>query len=378
MESISYTYDEEDIPDYAKQPGYLFYFIPAMISVLWLVLIQPCLFCMWLCGVAPVLWCMSCCCKRKLKKIYKYIVKFTTAIFRFVETREVSDEDGIKAPRFIIFGYIAPPAYTFHLFFLCIVTSCFTLVGFWNAFLLDTSDICNPYDDFNCFTIDGERVEKPLERPTNSSELTCFNQTEVQCFMFAYDTESGITMGAALLTISWITIFVLTWMILKCSGGRGSGCYIGCPRRCCRRRCWCSCGCRCVVTLLFQSVLLVVPQIFLLGPFIDFTLATVYKNYFNIDTTASVNAIISSDTLKLMHISAIILNGVFVPWCWVKKVPPNPSGDEWEEGPGETDTEQCKESTEIDANGSVILTNVMVHSTDESEDDTLEMEVFHV
>lgn len=370
----SYDYNE-DVPAFARQPGYLFYFIPALTSVLWLALIQPCLFCMWLCVVAPVLSCMSCFCKRRMRKIYKYIVKFTTTIFKFVETREVSDESGTKVPRFIVFGYIAPPAYTFYLFFLCIVTSCFTLIGFWNAFLMKTSDICNPYDEFNCFT-DGEKVEKPIERPVNSSMLTCFNQTKVQCFMFAYDTESGVTVAAALLTISWLTIFFLTWLILKCSGGRGSGCFCGCPRGCCWRRCWCSCGCRCVLTVLFQAVLMVVPQIFLLGPFFDYTLATIYHNYFNLDTVDTTSAIISSDALKLMHISSIVLYGVFVPWCWFKKVPV-PGSDEQQDAV-KTNTKQHGESSEIKDDEDVVLTNVKVHSTAETEDAALEMEVFHV
>ena len=304
-----------DSYDDGSKPHYLFYFIPAYLMVVWLLLLQPLLFLVWVFVICPILACMSFFCRPRLKKVYKYIDKIVKQVFRFVESREVKDDDGIKIPRFVVFGYLAPPVFTFYLFFLCLVTACFTLAGFFNSFLIDVSDICSPYDEYQCFTLEGEPVSKPIERPTNSSELTCFNQTDVNCFMFVYDTETGIAHAAALLTFSWIIILVMLWLLLKCSGGQGSGCYLPCLAQ---RRCWCSCGLRCIITVLFQAFVLFVPQLLLLSPFFNEYVASLFKNYLNLDTTGQ---FFSSDSLKLLHISAMLMYGVFVPWCWFKKVP---------------------------------------------------------
>ena len=298
-------------------PPYYFFVLPAFFIYAWLLFLPPLLFIVWLCLICPVLACMSCFCRPRLKWIYKYVDKIVRRVFRFVESREVKDNDGVKVPRFVMFGYLAPPMFTFYLFFLCLVTICYTLAGFFNSFLIDITDICSPYDEYSCFTSEGERVSKPVERPTDSSELTCFNDTEFNCFMFVYDTEGGVTHAAALLTLSWLIIFVMIWVILKCSGGQGSGCHVPCC--CCPRgRWWCSCGCRCILTVLLQGFLLIVPQCFILSPFFDEYIALLFKNYLNLDTTG---AFVTSDSLKLLHVATMITFGVFVPWCWFKKVP---------------------------------------------------------
>lgn len=356
--------DERNSEDHT-QPHFLFYVIPAYLTVLWLLFIQPLLLIAWLFVVCPILVF----CRPRLKKVYKYITKIVTSIFRFVHLREVKDEDGIKVPRFILFGYLAPPVFTYYLFFLCVVTVFYTLAAFWNAFLIDITDICSPYDEYNCFTSEGEMISKPLERPTNSSDLTCFNQTKVNCFMFVYHTEEGVAVAAALLTLSWIIILSLTWLILKCSGGQGSGCFLPCC--CCPRgRCWCSCGCRCIVTLFFQGALLIIPQCFVLAPFYDNYIALLFKNYFNLDTTGE---FLSSDSLKLLHISSMLMYGVFVPWCWFKKVPPEEANQNTEER--EAEAGQQQDEAQVDnAQG---LKQVYVSNTG-GITDSLDMEVFHV
>ena len=306
-----------DDSDFINHPPYLLYVIPLYLTNIWLQGVQLLMFPFWLLVVFPVLACMNCCCKSSLKKVYKLIDKTIATTFKFLNWRRVKDDERMKVPRFIVFGYLAPPAFTFYLFFLCVMTGCYVLAAFWSGFLIDTTDICNPYDDYNCFTAKGKLVSKPIERPINFSELTCFNQTSVSCFKFVYNVQEGITLAATVLIVSWVIILVLTWLLLKCSGGQGSGCYLPC--RCCRKgRCWCSCGCRCIITLIFQLVLFFVPFFTVLLPFSNTSFALLFKNYFSLDTTGD---FLSSDSIKLLHISTIIIYGVFVPWCCFKREP---------------------------------------------------------
>ena len=64
--------------------------------------------------------------------------------------------------------------------------------------------------------------------------------------------------------------------------------------------------------------LFLVPQCFIVSPFVDAFIAHLFKNYLNLDTTSD---FLSSDSLKLLHISTMLMYGVFVPWCWFKKAP---------------------------------------------------------
>ena len=277
--------------------------------------------------ILPVLACMNCRCKARFKKIYKFIDKTVTFIFPFLTRKKVKDDEEVSVSRFIVFGYVAPPVFTYYVFFLCVVTLFDALAAFLNGFLIDVTNICNPYDEYDCFTVEGELVSKPLERPSNSSQLTCFNQTTVNCFKFMFDTEEGVTMAASLLTFSWVIILCLLWLILKCSGGRGPGCFLPCF--CCPKgRFWCSCGRRCIITVLLQVAVFIIPQNLILLPHYSDRLSLAFKNYFDVDTTGE---FLAADTVKLLHISSILTYGVLVPWCWFKRELPGHTNLDGEE-----------------------------------------------
>ena len=351
---------------------YLVYAILAYLTEIWLLGVLPVMFLIWILVVFPVLACMNCHCKVHLRKLYTYIDKVITAIFWFVTKKEVEDDDmTVNVSQFVVFGYLAPPVFTLYLFFLCVVTACYALAAFWSAFLIDMTDICNPYDDYNCFTAQGEMVSKPIERPSNSSQLTCFNQTPVNCFKFVYNIEEGITMAASVLTLSWIIILCLIWLVLKCSGGQSSGCFLHC--RCCPKgRCWCSCGCRCIITVLFQVALFIFPHGIVLLPFYNKCIALFFENYLNVDTTGD---FLSSDSIRLLHIASLFLFGVFVPWCWFKRQPPGGADcDEEEEEVTRTEGRRVEEGP-ADAELQEPI-QVCVSGTEASE--SLQLEVFPV
>ena len=80
----------------------------------------------------------------KCDKKGKLNLKFAYSVARKIFNMKAGPNDCEDKPQTLLFGYVVPIFSIYHILTYSIMLCCFSLMIFWDTFLIETSYLCNP------------------------------------------------------------------------------------------------------------------------------------------------------------------------------------------------------------------------------------------
>ena len=203
-------------------------------------------------------------------------LKLAHSVARKIFNMKAGPNDCKDNPQTLLFGYVVPNYYIYQILIFSIFLCCYSMMIFWDTFLIEESYLCNPnVPNLHCYP------HQLSDTNFGEEELDCSNTTEtsVYCYRFVLSFSSAAGSATGVFLMSYIVFAINTWLLLCISKGKH-----GTRKQKCRAICV-------HITELVVTIILIVPY------FAGFAYFT-YKNI-----------ILSTGVFFTLTLSIIM------PWC---------------------------------------------------------------
>ena len=182
------------------------YYFLYLIPILFLIIAQPIILIIYI----------GCICKKR-----ELSLKFAHSVARKIFKMKAGPNDCEDKPQTLLFGYVVPHLYIFQIFGFSLSLCCFSLMIFWDTFIIETSYLCNPnVPNLHCY------AQNISFMNFAEDELDCSNTTEtsVYCYQVVLNLSSAAGNATGVFLISSIVFAINTWLLLYISKGKhGTG-----------------------------------------------------------------------------------------------------------------------------------------------------------
>ena len=145
--------------------------------------------------------------------------KFAHSVARRIFNMKAGPNNREDKLQTLLFGYVVPNFYIYQILLCSIMLCCYSLMIFWDRFLIEASYLCNPnVPNLHCYSQNFSS--------NNFAELDCSNTTEtsVYCYQFVFNFSSAAGSATGVFLISSVVFAINTWLLLRISKGKhGTG-----------------------------------------------------------------------------------------------------------------------------------------------------------
>ena len=141
-------------------------------------------------------------------------LKLAHSVARKIFNMKAGPNDHEDKPETLLLGYVVPHVYINQILMFSFTLCCYSLIIFWDAFLIEESYVCNPNIPYlHCY------ADKLQVMNFREEELDCSNtnKTSVYCYQVVLDFSSAAGSATGVFLMASI---VFAWLLLYISKGK--------------------------------------------------------------------------------------------------------------------------------------------------------------